>query len=93
MDPWIAKLLTVTYPTLLVCGTALLAWWMKLRHERHMLDRAPSGQLERLEQAIEALREEHAVQIAELHERVDFAERLLAQGKMVQQEEKIITPV
>ena len=38
MDEWLARLLTVTYPTVIVCASALLGYWLKLRHERRMLD-------------------------------------------------------
>jgi hypothetical protein len=37
MDEWLGRLLTVIYPTVIVCASGLLGYWLKLRHERRML--------------------------------------------------------
>jgi hypothetical protein len=79
VDEWIVRLLMVVEPTLIVCVTALFGWWLKLRHERRMV--GERGELSQLHDELELLRQEHVAQVAELHERLDFAERLLARGR------------
>jgi hypothetical protein len=76
MDEWLARALTVIYPTFIVCGSGLLAYWMKLRHERRLMSGRPAD-LERLSDELDALRRESAARMAELEERLDFAERML----------------
>ena len=49
---------------------------------------------EELRAELEAMREDHAAALEELYSRVDFAERLLIQGRQLEsQEEKEPTPV
>lgn len=70
----------------------VISYALKLRHERAMLDRQPSR--EDLEGALEELREQTQAQIAELHERLDFSERLLAERATRRPEEsETPTPV
>jgi hypothetical protein len=78
MDEWLARALTVIYPTFIVCCSGLVAYWMKLRHERRMITGKPA-ELGRLEEELEAGRRGSSGRLAELEERLDFAERLLAQ--------------
>jgi hypothetical protein len=73
VDEWIVRLLMVVEPTLIVCVTALFGWWLKLRHERRML--AERGE------EVARLREDLDLACQELHERLDFVERSLAQGR------------
>ena len=81
MDEWLARLLTVIYPTVIVCGTALLGYWLKLRHERRMLEMR-RRQDDRVLEELEALRQEHLTQLAEMQERLDFTERMLTQRRL-----------
>jgi hypothetical protein len=93
MDEWLARLLTVTYPTVIVCATALFGYWLKLRHERRMLEEG-RGQDDRILEELEALRQEHLTQLAEMQERLDFTERLLTQrGLQAPSEPKATAPV
>lgn len=79
MDEWLGRLLTVIYPTVIVCASGLLGYWLKLRHERRML-------LER--------RGEDDRILAEMQERLDFTERLLSQRRLqAPSEPKATTPV
>ena len=79
MDEWLGRLLTVIYPTVIVCASGLLGYWLKLRHERRML-------LER--------RGEDDRILAEIQERLDFTERLLSQRRLqAPSEPKATTPV
>jgi hypothetical protein len=79
MDEWLGRLLTVIYPTVIVCASGLLGYWLKLRHERRML-------LER--------RGEDDRILAEIQERLDFTERLLSQHRLqAPSEPKATTPV
>ena len=74
----IATTLAVT-----ICGSTLLGWRMWLRAKAERLKLAGRDDIERLIDAVESLHERmHGVQeeMGELHERVDFAERLLAKG-------------
>lgn len=79
MDEWLGRLLTVIYPTVIVCASGLLGYWLKLHHERRML-------LER--------RGEDDRILAEIQERLDFTERLLSQHRLqAPSEPKATTPV
>jgi len=76
MDEWLGRLLIVTYPTVIACGTALAMYWLKLRSDRQIAARNNAAQ-EQLAEQIELLRHEHAAEIAELQERLDFTERAI----------------
>jgi len=93
MDEWLGRLLTVIYPTVIVCASALLGYWLKLRHERRTL-LEQRGEDDRILVELEALRQEHHGQLAEMQERLDFTERLLTQrGLQAPSEPKVTTPV
>jgi hypothetical protein len=92
MDEWLARLLTVTYPTLIVCGTALFGWWLKLRHDRRLAGER-RGRFDQLEREMEELRARHADDLAQLHERLDFTERMLTQQRLEAAESEEPTPV
>lgn len=92
MDEWLGRLLTITYPVLIVCATGLLGYWMKLRHHRQVL--TDRRQLEDLAARVDTLQADLAAGLTELNERIDFAERLLARGSAPSLEEgKHPTPV
>jgi hypothetical protein len=81
MERWIANLITMMVMIGTIGGVYLTGVWMKLRNAR--LVKAGSGgeDVQRLREELDALREDSSAQIAELHERLDFAERLLAQPR------------
>lgn len=92
MDQWLAQLLMVIESVGLICATALIAYRMKLRHERSLLE-DHATRLE-LEQRLEELRTLTQAQISELQERLDFSERILLQrGAPPIQAPEIPTPV
>lgn len=69
---------------------------MRWNHQVQMLKGKGGGNLDRLADSVEALTDEVRAlrdENAELHERVDFAERLLSQGRAVRpSEERASTP-
>jgi hypothetical protein len=83
MTPWEAETLQMLIGA---AGGISLVWiftrfWLKKKE----LERGQGG--DRLQRAIEDVREEmeemrtaHAAQLAEVHERMDFAERMLTEG-------------
>lgn len=80
MDEWLVRFLMVVGPTTIVCGTALFGYWLKLWHEGRV-QAAHRGAIAELREELDRVRQDQATQLAELHERLDFAERLLAQGR------------
>ena len=61
----------------------LASYRMKLKNdlEQKRLDAGGSEDVEQLREEFQQLLSEQAAQIDELHERIDFAERLLTQGR------------
>lgn len=92
MDEWLARILTITYPTVIVCGTALFGYWLKLRHERRLANDRHT-EVDDLQRELEQLRDQHANDLAQLHERLDFAERMLTQRRLEAAESEEPTPV
>ena len=80
MDRWISDLIITIFALSIIGGFTLAGFWMKFRHDRAMRG-LQSGNVDGLRDELAQLREESNGQIAELHERVDFAERLLAQQR------------
>ncbi len=68
---------------------------MRFNHKFRMRE-TPAGEHERLTEAVEQLQDEVRLmreEFTELHERVDFAERLLARGKSPDEaRERVSTP-
>lgn len=92
MNPWMAQLIAVVEVAAIVCITYLVAQAMKLRHERRMFE-AEGGKQE-LERQLEEFRALTEAQFAELQERLEFSERLLAEGRHPRIEEsETPTPV
>jgi hypothetical protein len=80
MEPWEAEILQTLIAT---------RFWLKKKELEH----GPGG--DRMQRALEDVREEmqemrtaHAAQLAEVHERMDFAERLLTEAHGKPQLEK-----
>jgi hypothetical protein len=91
MDDWLVRLMTFIYPTVIVCGSGLFGFWLKLRHDRRL--GANQQQLARLSAQVEMLQAEFTTTVAELHERLDFADRLLARNVHLPLEAEHPTPV
>jgi hypothetical protein len=80
MEPWVQKLVIIM-GTLVTTGVFALTFTvLKLRHDRLMRSQK-SADLDQLHDELAQLRDDSNAQIAELHERLDFAERLLAQQR------------
>ncbi len=76
MDEWLVRLMTVIYPTVIICGSGLLGFWLKLRHERRLA--TDQQELKRLSAQVDTLEAEFTTAVSDLQERLDFSERLLA---------------
>jgi len=77
MDRALSDVIITVAAVLILTGGGLLAYWLAIRanrEERHEL----IAEEDDFQAELEALRAEMNTQIAELHERLDFAERLLA---------------
>lgn len=95
MDPYDKEFIRYVIAFLLVAGAGIGTFWLWLR--------SPARPAAGLEKMVEALREENAQlqaelgsRIAELEERVDFAERQLVQERQASrlpQQPKARTPV
>jgi len=83
-------MLMVIYPTVIVCGSAVFGYWLKLRHERKMAGEHRDD-VNSLTSELELLREHYDQELAVIQERLDFAERLLTQQRQPRLED-IDTP-
>jgi hypothetical protein len=93
MDDRIAAIAIVGNIAFFGSVTFLVWQWMKHRHERQ-LGGGSAAELEGLREEVRRLREDVEPQIAELTERLDFAERLLANVPRAPQIDKpVTTPV
>jgi hypothetical protein len=82
MDILLAVIL-ITTVTVTLCGSILIGTRMWLRAKTERMSLGGRGDIERLTAAVESLHEQTQFlqeEIGELHERVDFAERLLTKG-------------
>jgi hypothetical protein len=75
-----------------VSGAGVLGYWLKLRHERRHISKIVE-QLEEMREQLGELRGQVESQTAELHERLDFAERVLTRGVDQRNEAAPSTPV
>ncbi len=74
----------ITTVTATICGSILIGTRMWLRAKTERMSLPGRVDIERLTEAIESLHEQTQFlqeEIGELHERVDFAERLLTKGE------------
>ena len=90
MDEWTVRMLVVIYPTVIVCGSAVFGYWLKLRHERKMAGERRDD-VNSIESELELLRQHYEQELAVIQERLDFAERLLTQQRQPRLED-IDTP-
>jgi hypothetical protein len=82
MDVLLAGIFT-TALVATISGSGLLAWRMWLRSKAERLRLGGGDEIEQLTEAMDTLHERMQLmqdEIGELHERVDFTERLLAKG-------------
>ncbi len=91
MDEWLARFLMVVEAVGLVCLTGLTAYWMKLRHDRKML--GSGTDVAQLRDELDELRATTQAELQGLHERIDFADRLLTQNRTALPESETPTPV
>jgi hypothetical protein len=84
MDSHIADLLIVIFSVSIPSAAGVFAYWLRLRAQRQTRQELPS-EVDEFRAELEALRADLGGQIADLHERVDFTERLLAQSRDHQQ--------
>lgn len=92
MDPFQVNALQETLTALIVAGSAVMALWLFLRYRR------PRGggsapELAELTRSVEGLRtsiESMRAELSEVHDRLDFTERLLAQ--VTQQPRELRSP-
>ena len=82
MDILLAGIFT-TAMAVTICGSTLIGWRLWLRSKTERMNLAGRDDIERLAEAVDGLHERMQFmqdEIGELHERVDFAERLLTKG-------------
>lgn len=80
MDESLARFLAVVYAVLIPSAAGLVAYWMHLRSKRQLAREHQTAMAE-LQQQLDELRDDVTGQVTELQERVDFAERALAQER------------
>ena len=84
MDPALAEILGPAFVLTAMGAFILVGIKMRFTHKYRMLNRENPEQVERLTDAVQALHEDVRVmrdEMLELHERMDFAERMLTSGK------------
>jgi hypothetical protein len=87
MEKWMADLVATMFILMTVGGFSTLIAWMAFRNKRIMKAAGSDDvgalreELAQLHDELAQQRDESSGQIAELHERLDFAERLLAQQR------------
>jgi hypothetical protein len=92
MDEWLARMIMVVEVTGIAAVSTLIGLWMKFRHQRRQA--ADQAELQDLRVEVAELRSMMETQLAELSERQDFADRLLAQPRdLPRTEGRIPTPV
>ena len=91
MDEWTIVIL-VLCSLFTISSASVLGYWLKLRYlHRHMPKMV--DQLNDLRSAVDELRGEMDSQTAELHDRLDFAERILTSGINEERDTPQPTPV
>jgi hypothetical protein len=91
MQEWTIVIMVLTSLGL-VSGTSLFGYWLKLRYQYRDRPRA-AEQLNEIREALDQLQRQLETQTNELHERLDFAERLLTRGADQRGEIPESTPV
>jgi hypothetical protein len=88
MDENIVLYITLTITSLGVTGGLLTGWWLWLRARTERLRGKPTEEIRELQDSVSRLRNDLDAMYGELmagqqeiHERLDFAERLLTKGR------------
>jgi hypothetical protein len=84
MDPALAEIIGPVFALTAMGTFILIGIRMRFNHKYRMLNRENPEQVERLTDAVQALHDDVRVmrdEMLELHERMDFAERMLTSGK------------
>lgn len=83
MDPQIAETLQmlIGLSGITIITVSGMAFWLKKKELDKRRDPAFDDTIDALRAEIEELRADHAEQLVELQERVEFAERLLTRGR------------
>ena len=92
MEPWLATLIIVVPSVGLVCVTTVIVHWLRRKQARTAI--VDQAALARLQEEFALLRTQTQDQLNELHERLDFSERLLTQSMgAAQRQSESHTPV
>jgi len=84
MDPALAEAIGPVFALTAMGAMILIGIRMRFNHKYRMLNRESPEQVERLTDAVQQLHDDVRVlrdELLELHERMDFAERMLTSGK------------
>jgi Flp pilus assembly protein TadB len=79
VDRAISDIIIAVVSVSIIAGATLFGYWLSLGARREAR-RSRSLEAEQLQADLEAIRADLGAQIAELQDRLEFAERLLAQG-------------
>ncbi len=91
MDEWTVVIM-VLVSIFMLSSAGAFSYWLKLRHVyRHMPKTA--DQMKELRAAVDELQNQLDSQTAELHERLDFTERVLTDGVRQDDDASLSTPV
>ena len=91
MDEWTVVIM-VLCSIFMLSSAGVFGYWLKLRHVyRHMPKMA--NQMKELRSEVDELRSQMESQTAVLHERLDFAERVLTDGTRQTDDSPLPTPV
>jgi hypothetical protein len=78
MDESLARLLAVVYAVFIPSAAGLIGYWMHLRSRRR-LEKDHLAAVAELQLQLDDYRSTLSAEISDLHERLDFAERMLVQ--------------
>ena len=91
MDEWTVVIM-VLCSIFMLSSAGVFGYWLKLRHVyRHMPKMA--NQMKEVRSEVDELRSQMESQTAVLHERLDFAERVLTDGTRQTDDSPLPTPV
>ncbi len=91
MNEWTVVIM-VLLSIFMLSSAGVFGYWLKLRYVyRHMPKMA--GQLKELRSVVDELQNQLDSQTAELHDRLDFAERVLTDGVRHEDDSPLPTPV
>ncbi len=91
MDEWTIVIMVLN-SLIIVSGASVFGYWLKLRYQHRHMPRT-AEQMDEIREAVDQLQRQLQSQTNELHERLDFAERLLTRGADQRDEVSRATPV